>query len=93
MSKIDYNDNVSHPILEYLSKRPQRVQLALQVSFLGAMSMCRIKLGWMLKKERRENQLLNTVFKALQYNDWPSYVKLDIHNPKRTRQNDVRSTS
>ena len=35
-------------------------------------------------KERTENKLLNTVFKALQYNDWPSYLKLDIHNPTRT---------
>ena len=30
------------------------------------------------------NQLLNTVFKALHYNDWPSYPKLDIHNLTRT---------
>ena len=43
-----------------------------------------IKLGWMPLKERRGYQLLNTVFKALNYNDWPSYLKLDIHNPTRT---------
>ena len=43
-----------------------------------------IKLEWMPIKERRENHLLNPVFKALHCNEWPSYLKLDIHNPTQT---------
>ena len=51
-----------------------------------------IKLGWMPIKERREYQLLNTIFKALHYNDWPSYLKLDIHNPTRTLRSSKETT-
>ena len=83
ISKIDYNDIVSHPIPEYLLKRLQFVQLAAAGFVLGRYAHMPdlIKLGWMPIKERRENHLLNTGLKALDYNDWPSYLKLDIHNP------------
>ena len=94
LSKIDYNDIVSHPIQEYLTKRLQRVQLAATGFVLGryAHMLDLIKLGWMPIKERRENQLLNTVLKALHYNDWPSYFKLDIHNPTRTLRSSKETT-
>ena len=46
----------------------------------------------MLIKERRENHLLNTAFKALHCNDWPSYLKLDIHNPTRTLRSSGETT-
>ena len=88
LSKIDYITifYVSHPIPECLQKRLQRVQLAAAGFVLGryAHMPVLIKLGWMPIKERSEYQLLNTVFKALHYNDWPSYLKLDFHNPTRT---------
>ena len=53
-----------------------------------------IKLGWMPIKERSEYQLLNTVFKALHYimTAWPSYLKLDIHNPTRTLRSSKETT-
>ena len=35
-----------------------------------------LKLGWLPINERRENHLLYTVFKALYFNNWPSYLKL-----------------
>ena len=44
-----------------------------------------IKLGWLPIKERRENQLLNSVFKALHYN-------IDIHNPTRTLRSSKETT-
>ena len=52
------------------------------------------KLGCMPIKERRtlQYQLLNTVFKALHYNDRPSYLKLDIHNPTRTLRSSKETT-
>lgn len=40
----------------------------------------------------RENRLLNTGLKALYYNDWPSYLKLDIHNPTRTLRSSKETT-
>ena len=43
-----------------------------------------IKLGWIPIKEGRENHILLNTFKALHYNDWPSYLKLDTHNPSGT---------
>ena len=51
-----------------------------------------IKLGWMPIKERKENQLLNTISKALHFSDWPSYLKLDIHNPTRTLRSSRETT-
>ena len=83
---LSYNDIVSHPIPGYLIKHIQRAQLAAAGFVLGryAHMLVLMKQGWLPIKERRENQLLNNVFKALHYNDWPSYLKLDIHNPLRS---------
>ena len=96
LSKIDFNNIASHPIPEYLLKRLQRVQLAAAGFVLGRYAHIKmpdlIKLGWMPIKERRGYQLLNTVFKALHYNDWPSYLKLDIHNPTRTLRSSKETT-
>ena len=35
---------------------------------------------------------LNTVFKALHFNDWPSYLNLDIRNPTRTLKSSKETT-
>ena len=54
-----------------------RVQLAAAAFVLGSNAHMPdvIKLGWIPIRERRENHcLLNTVLKALHYNDWPSYL-------------------
>ena len=94
LSKIDYNDIVSHPIPEYLIKRLQRVQLAAAGFVLGRYAHMPdlIQLGWLPIKEHRENQLLNSIFKALHYNDWLSYLKLDIHNPTQTLRSSKETT-
>ena len=49
VSKIDYNDIVNHPILEYLLKSLQLVQLAATGFVLGRYAYMSdlIKLGWM----------------------------------------------
>ena len=94
LSKIDHNNIVGHPIPGYLLKRLQGVQLAAAGFVLGRYAHMPdlIKLGWMPIKERREYQLLDTVFKALQYNDWPSYLKLDIYIPTRTLRSSKETT-
>ena len=52
-----------------------------------------MKLGWMPIKECRDIEtLLNTVFKALHCNDWPSYPKLDIHNLTWTLRSSKETT-
>ena len=83
--KIDYNNIVSHPIPEYLLKRLQRFQLATEGFVLGRYAHMPdlINLAWMPIKECSECQLLDTVFKALHYDDWLCYLKLHIHNPTR----------
>ena len=59
LSKIDYNDIVSHPVPEYLKRRLQHVQLAAAGFVLGRYAHVPdvIKLGWIPMKERRENHL------------------------------------
>ena len=91
ISKIDYNDIVSYPIPEYLLKRLQRVQLAAAAFVLGhfAHGIDLLKLGWLPIIERREKHLLLTAFKALYFNDWPLYLRLDTYNSGRT----LRSSS
>ena len=86
MSKIDYNNIVSHSIPEYLQKRLQRVQVATVSFVLGryAKKPDLRKLGWPPVVERRESNLLNNDFKALHLSNWPSYLKLDLHIPGRT---------
>ena len=91
---LSYNDIVGHPIPGYLIKRLQRAQLAAAGFVLGRYShmLVLMKLEWLPIKERRENQLLNNVFKALHYNDWPLYLKLDIHNPTWTLRSSKETT-
>ena len=71
-----YNDIVSHSIPKYLLKRLQHVHSAAASFILGhyANKLNVLKLGWLPINERRENHLLHTVFKALYFNNWPSYL-------------------
>ena len=50
-------------------------------------------MGWLPINERRENHLLHTVFKALYFNNWPSYLKLDIHKSGRTLRSSTKQAS
>ncbi len=66
LSKLDYNDIVSHPIPEYLVKRLQRIQRAAAGLVVGryATELDVLKLRWLPIKERRDFHLSQTVFKA-----------------------------
>jgi hypothetical protein len=91
LSKLDYNDIVSHPIPEYLVKRLQRVQCAAAGFVVGryATKLDVLKLGWLPIKERRDFHLAQATFKALYFDQWPSYLKLELYTPGRT----LRSSS
>ena len=86
LSKIDYNDIVSDPIPDYLVKRLQRVQLA-AASFVSgryATKQDLLNLAWLPVVERKEQHLLSNAFKALYFEDWPSYLRLNTRNATRT---------
>ena len=91
LSKLDYNDIVSYPIPEYLVKRLQRVQRAAAGFVIGryATELDVLKLGWLPVKERRDFHLAQAIFKALYFDQWPSYLKLELYTPGRT----LRSSS
>ena len=91
LSKLDYNDIVSHPIPEYLVKCLQRVQRAAAGFVVGkfATELDVLKLGWLPIKERRDFHLAQATFKALYFDQWPSYLKLELYTPGRT----LRSSS
>ena len=79
LSKIDYNDVVFSPVPEYLLKRLQRVQFAAAgfvfnryARFTDVMS-----LGWLPILERRNYHLAKLAYKAMNCDDWPSYLKLE----------------
>ena len=48
-----------------------------------------LKLGWFQVVKRKKQPLPNNVFKALYFEDWPSYLTLNILNATRT----LRSSS
>ena len=48
-----------------------------------------LKLGWLPIKERRDFHLAQATFKALYFDQWPSYLKLELCAPGRT----LRSSS
>ncbi len=48
-----------------------------------------LKLGWLPVKERRDFHLAQATFKALYFDQWPSYLKLELYTPGRT----LRSSS
>ena len=79
LSKIDYNDIVSDPIPDYLVKRLQRAQLAAASFVLGryAAKQGLLKLAWLPVVERKEQHLLSNTFKALYFEDRPSYLRLN----------------
>ena len=86
-----YNDIVSDPMTDYLVKRLQRVQLAAASFVLGryATKLDLLKLAWLPVVERKEQHLLSNAFKALYFEDWPSYLRLNTRNATRT----LRSSS
>ena len=48
-----------------------------------------LKLGWLPIEERRDFHLAQATFKALYFDQWPSYLKQELYTPGRT----LRSSS
>ena len=86
LSKIDCNDIVSDPVPDYLVKRLQRVQLTAASFVLGHYATKHdslIKLAWLPAVKCKEQHFLSNVFKALYFDDWPSYLRLNTGNAAR----------
>ena len=80
LSKLDNASTVFYPLPMCRQKRLQRVQ-----NVLGRYARepdC-LQLGWLPLIERRSYQLLQCVFKALYFDYWPQYLKLEQHIPAR----------
>ena len=81
LSKIDYGDQVYTPLTMMLQKRLQRVQFAAASFVTGHYVKSTrdiLKLGWLPIEERRDLNLLKKVFKALNSETWPYYLKLNV---------------
>ena len=99
LSKLVSASTVFYPLPECQQKRLQRVQNICAGYVLGRYAReadCR-QLGWLPLIERRSYQLLQCVFKALHFDYWPQYLKLEqymqidrfqslIVRPKRVRE-------
>ena len=94
ISKINYNDVVSHPIPDYLLKRLQRVQLAAASFVLGryAKMLDLATLRWLPIAECRESHLLLAAYKAMYFTNWLSYLKLDVYTPGRSLRSSTETT-
>ena len=94
ISKINYNDVVSHPIPDYLLKRLQRVQLAAASFVLGryAKMLDLATLRWLPIAECRESHLLLAAYKAMYFTNWPSYLKLDVKTSGRSLRSSTETT-
>ena len=80
LSKIDYGDQVYTPLTVVQYKRLQKVQFAAASFVTGNYvrdSKTVLKLGWLPIKERRDLNLLKTIFKAMNYESWPTYLTLE----------------
>ena len=86
LSKLDYSCVVFHPLPLFQLKRLQRVQNVWAGFVNGRYGLeedC-LKLGWLPIIERRQPHLLNSSFKALYFERWPDYIRLEKYTPTRT---------
>ena len=89
MSKLDYNDIVSHPIPEYL---------AVSCCWFRPWTLCKqarcTQAGMVAHKWTQRKSLHYILFLELctLITAWPSYLKLDIHNPGRTLRPSTETT-
>jgi hypothetical protein len=91
LSKLDYSCVVFHPLQLYQQKQLQKVQNVCASFVLGryAREADSLQLGWLPVADRRQFQVLLSAFKALCFNNWPEYIKVDQYVPGRT----LRSSS
>jgi hypothetical protein len=82
---------VSPTIQLYQQKQLQKVQNVCASFVLGryAREADSLQLGWLPVADRRQFQVLLSAFKALYFNNWPEYIKVDQYVPGRT----LRSSS
>ena len=90
LSKLDYASTVFYPLPLCQLKRLQRVQNVYAGYVLGryAREANCLQLGWLPLIERRSYQLLPCVFKALYFDYWSPYLRLEQRIPAR----DLRSS-
>ena len=91
LSKLNYCDTVFYPLPDFLLKRLQRLQFAADSFILGRYVNTTadiLKLAWLPLKELRDYSLLKCVYKAIYFDNWPVYLKLQIVQPVRN----LRST-
>ena len=91
LSKLDYSCVVFHPLQLYQQKQLQKVQNVCASFVLGryAREADSLQLGWLPVAEQRQFQVLLSAFKALCFNNWPEYIKVDQYVPGGT----LRSSS
>jgi len=91
LSKINYCNTVYSQIPQYMKKRIQRVQTCAAGYVLRKFAHREdvVKLGWLLVEQKIEMDLAVAGFKALNDNNWPSYLKMNKLVPRRgLRSND-----
>ena len=94
LSKLDYASTVFYSLPLCQQKRLQRVQNVCAGYVLGryAREADCLQLGWLPLIERRSYQLLQCVFKALYFDYWPQYLKLEQRIPAQTYARPVKSS-
>ena len=91
LSKLNYCDTVFYPLPDFLFKHLQRLQFAAASFILGRYVNTTadiLKLAWLPLKELRDYSLLKCVYRAIYFDNWPVYLKLQIVQPVRN----LRST-
>jgi hypothetical protein len=79
-----------HPLPAYLVKRLQRTQNAVASSVFNKYVKDVndiIRLGWLPVEQHRDYQKLKLTFKAIYFEQWPSYLKLDFATQRGFRSN------
>ncbi|XP_015756855.1 PREDICTED: uncharacterized protein LOC107336298 [Acropora digitifera] len=91
LSKLNFNDTVTYPLLMFLQKRMQRVQNAAAGFVLNRHGSEEdvLQLGWLPTLENTKLNILILGHRALYNNNWPENLTLSRRNPSRT----LRSSS
>jgi len=92
LSKINYCNIVFSQIPQYMKKRLQRIQTCAAGYVLRKFAHREdvINLGWILVEQKVEMDLAVAGYKALNDNNWPSYLKMMKLEPgRRLRSNEL----
>ena len=91
LSKLNFNNTVTYPLPAFLQKRVQRVQNAATGFVLSCFCSEKdvLSLGWLPILENTQFNILKLAHKAIYSDSWPSYLHLDIRNPKCTLRSSI----